>query len=133
MTPEQLLIRRYLVIAEYPSGFHTEGCVLWEKDNGMYAMLMNNNLAIPIWGKELGYEPNKYPKIFRELPWYAERHKSDFPIFVKSGERDNYRVARLRDVDTNTSSEWCLYLDEEMVPYSCKHWVPATLEEFKKS
>lgn len=65
MTAEQLLTRRYKVIADYPNSPFTLGRI-YKIDDFISSI-----------------DPAKYPGIFRELVWWESRDIADFPKFGK--------------------------------------------------
>lgn len=79
LSVEQLMQPRYMVIADYPGNVQDIGYV-FRSDIGEYY--------------------DKFPAVFRRMPWYEGRKVEDMPKYVTDGkfiyEVDNYNVENER-------------------------------------
>lgn len=85
MTTEQLLKKRFKVIADYPKSNYAVGEILTKGDAGMVFTMPHEkdicgNVREPIESIE------KYPHLFKELQWWEDRKPEDMPEYVKEGE-----------------------------------------------
>jgi hypothetical protein len=92
MTPEELLLDRYRVIADYFYNPYKIGDIITVR----YAdrsVLLTNTSHRDEFGETVNvdhyFHPNRlkdFPHLFQPLPWYAEREISDFPEYVRYSE-----------------------------------------------
>jgi len=79
MTVEELLIPRWLVIADFPfNEWYVVNDILL--DNGKPAVLNQKGDAVGACNFK------EFPHIFKPLGWWQERAKKDLPSFVKNLE-----------------------------------------------
>lgn len=88
MTPEQLMITRYKVIADYPfSNFKIGEVIELVPPKGM-------NTPVAVISKRVWFGKDfDYPYLFRKLEWWEERKLSDIPKYLLI--RDEKRVIRV--------------------------------------
>jgi hypothetical protein len=124
MTPSQLLIPRYKVIAPDTSGLFRIGDMLVQaKFNPKYYENVNQPNMPLLSNLE------NFPHLFQPLHWSAERQESDLPEYVKDEDgkvyKLEYREKQYRIVgDERDMTEW---LDI----YFGSHISPGTPEEFQ--
>jgi hypothetical protein len=94
MNPEQLLIRRYILIARYPECPYNVGDIFtfinklavgysdWELPSGIRVVL---------------HDIGQYPHIFQKLNWWEHREKSDLPEYVLWKDSSNGMVAKVKE------------------------------------
>jgi hypothetical protein len=139
MTPEQLLIQRYKVIAPYPGSEFEIGDILNRyyfetSTSGMYTYL--TNIINPLEGKSMKKEyVEGMPNIFQPLPWYAEREPGDMPPFIKRRRSDGtIEVLRVLDpsCDRREFGHEDGTIEHRFVYKDGAGGEPATLAEYEK-
>ena len=70
MSKEELLRKRYLVIADYPNSTLSVGTIIEQVEVGENEYLFNMEF----------FEP--YPHLFRPLEWWEFRDEKDMPEYV---------------------------------------------------
>lgn len=77
MTNEELLVPRYLVIADYPANCsHKVGSIFSDNGKSMVTDQNGRPLFICDW--------DKFPHIFKPIAWYEKREEKDMPEYVKN-------------------------------------------------
>lgn len=129
MTPEELLIRRYKMIAPVPfepaKSMYNVGDIF--TDDGKNTVRNQNGDAVyPV-------EWDKYPHLFKPFAWWEDRKPEDMPRFVKRLRNDkSIEVMRVLDPrcnmrkfghEPNTIEHRFIYPDGT-------GYIPATLEEY---
>ena len=85
MNPEKLLQPRFEVIADYPESPFTIGDIL----------TMNGSVYGTGNPQQFTREPDKYPHLFRKLPWWEKRERSEMPMYLKhtyNGETTFHKI-----------------------------------------
>ena len=123
MTPEELLIPRYKVIADYPDspfgigevleltlqhkvGTHLYPAYHITDDDGNI-----KNIVGEVWMED-------YPAIFRRMNWIEEREIKDLPEFVKTTDTHEIRRAEW-------DSNYCWMANQG------EYFLPATLSDYE--
>lgn len=83
MTPEQLMIPRYKVIADYPRSRYIIGEIV------QYGQI----------GRETQIKYDDYPAIFKPLQWWEERKVEEMPPFIRF-KQDN-AIFKIEQWDIN--------------------------------
>lgn len=113
MTPEQLMIPRYKVIADYPKSFYTLGQVI-ECD-------------------EPDHQLAQWPAIFKPLQWWEVRKKEELPQYLRRTDYvikvDNHQCTH--DFHGRVVSEPSMFISNDCVaPQPYWAWQPATESEY---
>jgi hypothetical protein len=82
MTPEQLLIQRYKVIAPYP-GIKAHGWKVGDILDRNWCEYQNGDEDAGV----IEWQISDYPTNFQPLPWWSDRKVEDMPAFIKCDER----------------------------------------------
>jgi len=145
MTPEELMMPRYEVIADYPYNPWLVGEVLSVDEKGELVGQTTGypDYAYMITEKDVAH----YPSIFRRLGWWEKREESDMPEYVRRNELNPPTLQINGDLEpmvhkikkqwsmgqgwrnsiyTNFISEWENY----SYPYSA--FIPATQTEYEQ-
>lgn len=124
LTPEELLIPRYKVIADFPLNSHPMGEIIVDPPDDYYYAGYPMNKSFPL---------SSMPHIFKKLEWWEDREEKDMPQYVKTtvGIKNALTVAKAK-FDHNDSSLYFMYLDDEAIPYNPSVWVPATEDEYNE-
>lgn len=92
MTPEELLIPRYEIIADYPNSPFKKGDILFkhtcEGADGYVYVIPHDFITSGSLTYECDVE--RFPKIFRKLAWWEDRKPEDLPKYLK--ETDTGKV-----------------------------------------
>lgn len=83
MTPAELLIPRYKVIAVYPGSMFKINAILIRKQISPAPddfEFIEEETSFGLFQ----YNPADYPAVFRKLEWYELRQEKDMPKYVKS-------------------------------------------------
>lgn len=70
MTPQELLIPRYKVVAGYPNSLYQVGYIINESDNLEGATFFKVTV-------------HQYPHLFKKLEWWEERSVEDMPEYIE--------------------------------------------------
>lgn len=88
---EDLMIRRYKVIADYPQSILPVGAVFYMDKIHVY--ITSPNGAVSKQSNYYTQSPEKYPTIFKPLEWWEERKLEDMPMYLKtSGMKEVFKV-----------------------------------------
>jgi hypothetical protein len=68
MTKQELMVNRYVILADYPNSPFKEGDIYTVENNCIENQVKN---------------PEDYPKIFRKLEWYEKRLIEEMPEYLK--------------------------------------------------
>lgn len=85
LTPEQLMMPRYEVIADYPLSIWKVGEILYEKihgDSGFWqaeCYIRQGDVAM----ENILLNPGDFPHLFRKLSWFDKRKVEDLTLYVK--------------------------------------------------
>ena len=131
-TVEELMIKRVEVVGYYPRSPYNIGEILSHidhLDNGsdfdLYDSIAQEDCCI------YAHEVEKYPAIFRPVPWYERREIGDMPDFVKHPDYGYVHMVR----------DWCglnwegkplyrYYQQGVLVTMSATPMLPATKQEY---
>ena len=111
LTPEQLMQKRYKVIADYPNSGMDVGAVIPFKD----------------WPELSPYQIifyNKYPNIYRELHWWENREQKDMPDYVKTKNGVIWKVT-----GWDLREKWC-NAEDAYTPIYLELCLPATETDY---
>lgn len=109
MTPDQLMITRYKVVAEYPFMSEKLGSIL-TFDNAF-----DSNIA------------GRYPHLFRKLEWWEERQLRHIPKYLLI--RDEKRVIRVSKM-RKEFGDGDIYVTFPGGHASIVHFLPSTVEQY---
>lgn len=119
MTPAQLLLPRYELIADYPGNLCPVGTI--------YAHGLSCDGAIRLPDKQM----DKYPHLFRKMKWWEIRDIGELPRFVRIIKPCvALRVGTIRQVTGYKLDNWKLYCDLFPAIISIEKTEPATKEEY---
>lgn len=82
LSTEELLKPRYMIMADYPGNRIKVGSILQSSSNNMIETLVFC-IADQDWVKS--EELDKYPHLFRPMPWYEGRKAEEMPEYLKWG------------------------------------------------
>jgi hypothetical protein len=117
MSPEELLIPRYKVIADFPGNSWNKGDILLPlADRSSHELFGNKVDAV--------FNPGAYPAIFKRLEWWEERTPADMPVYVKNAADGIAYKSVTMALD-------CAYL-AGFGWHSLRDLLPITEEEYKK-
>jgi hypothetical protein len=120
MTPEQLLVPRYEVIAGYPGShmyFEIGDILEW---NGNYYKRKENILM----AKD---SVESYPHIFKPLQWWERREAGEMPEYYKySGNHGVFKTS----FRINGGIVMLNFSPTETVPVNLAYCLPATEEDY---
>lgn len=137
MTTDELLMPRYKVIADYPGTVFDVNQIL--EVSGDCAG--SNRTGSGVLSKSV-YKPEKYPAIFRPMPWYEERKVGEMPEYVKNTYREGmvndifvYAVKKhftrdMTGVECGIKEDAKYWTDENDFSHLYIHYAPATLQDF---
>jgi len=124
MTPEELLMPRYKVIADYPNSLFKVGETL--KEGIVTKDYIFCDPDGPRW--------SQFPHLFRKLNWWEERKVEDMPEYVKSLADDRGTVFKIQKWDMGMLIGWidydkrqCASLETFKPEYG---YFPATEQEY---
>lgn len=128
MQPEELMLPRYKVIADYPDSEFEVGEILLQCKDGIRIVSLSRNMFMDF------FKVHKYPHLFKPLSCWEDRKPEEMPEYVK--EKDSlYKIGEVIKV-----KEWDMEDEETDVPCFMDEkdnhftWVrgfePATLEEY---
>jgi hypothetical protein len=87
MTPEELLIERYKVIAPYPHSPYKVGDII-KPNNGRFVLTQTSHRDE--WGETVRTEhlhnievAKEYKELFQRLEWWEDRKPEEMPEYVK--------------------------------------------------
>lgn len=139
MTPEELLLPRYEFIADYPFNIHFKiGDIIVldaEDECGKYAKVHSFHSTENYKHVATFYEDflQRYPHIFKPLPWWAGRKHEDMPGYVKRSKSGNARrVERWEGVNDNGVPLFEFSFRGTTQRGVINEWLPATKEEYQK-
>jgi len=127
MTPEQLMMPRYKVIAGYPRS-ESDGFAIGDiiTDGGAAVNRNQNNHVVPT------VDFLSYPAIFALLQWWEERSREDMPQYVKidlGGGAWQGKVGKAKYSYVNTNVDvWFSDTDEKR--FHRGDTIPATEQEY---
>ena len=134
MTPNELMNRRFKVIAPYPHSPYQVGDLVEMGVQSFHITTTRDDSYLNESGKCENYfsiaEVEKYPHLFREMPWYEDRKVEDMPEYVKdkiSGKIFN---------PVHFSNHWA-YPSKNGCAFGGRHiryetLLPATQEEYEQ-
>ncbi len=111
-TKEELLRKRYRVIANYPNGRYRKGEIVYPNKVGFLSWAGN---------------PNDYPDIFEEMEWFEEMAEEDLPQYLKNAngvykvKGYHLQAGEFAVLDGNYTGNTALM-----------HFKPATLKEYNE-
>lgn len=128
MTPEELMIPRWEVIAGYPGSLFTVGEILTQWSVRADTASPNRD------GLKNVRQPGKYPGVFRPLSWWEHRTIEQMPKYVKI-DKSNHQTEVPEWVMQPDYYPHAPYLwDDPEYPetqYSAMFFLPATEQEYK--
>lgn len=133
MTPEQLLIPRYKVIADYPGSDFKVGQII-ELENeitGEFSSVWNYNIYGPSPWVYSQSDFDTYPAIFRRMNWAEERKPEDLPEYVLATVDSEYPYNRGLIVKTDDILQhWKRIEFEHLAKMIGDCFEPSTEEEY---
>lgn len=136
LSKEQLLEKRFEVIAPYPHMPWEVGDILIEDS---YGELKGITAGYPCTDKQITIDDvDKHPHLFKPLSWWEKRQIEDFPAYVKilySPESWEFTVGSIRHVSGWTMLEHTNRVVCDLFPVTVKtgqlnYIEPATKEEY---
>lgn len=122
LSKEELLRRRFKVIADYPESGLRIGDILEDGQKEFEWWINNRDQS------KWTFHPEKYPAIFRKLEWWEEREESDMPEYLlMKHQSQKVKIATKHYVKATHSLG---FVDEDGSTKSYVNYLPATLEEY---
>lgn len=128
MTPEQLLIPRYKVIADYPGNRMLVGTILTlnmgQKGSEWHEFTEDEPIHLEV-GKDL------YPHIFQPLQWWEERKAKDWPQYVRYGEWEKaHSIFKIVELDIKNHYAIAEIPTDYFLPFRDHSFYPSNEEEY---
>lgn len=124
ITPEELMMPRYKVMADYPDNKNKVGDII----EVLHAGTKEAAELVCRW-----YD--KFPVIYKRLEWWEERKPEEMPEYVKwdyDPKTDDINTKGLVEKVIKWAQDgYGVVINESMIIATC-HWLPATCEEYEQ-
>lgn len=128
MTPEDLMKRRYKVIADYPGSRFEVGDILYKyffetSETGMYTYTTNIESPLQGCGIDKKYVETM-PHLFKKMEWWEDRTKEDMPEYLNCPSRKMFFKVEY------WGKSYFVIDGRQKMQY--RNYIPATREEYEQ-